>query len=86
MSMLSYQHFPIYAIMSLFLGAFLVVMLGKNRAVRNALAFISVSASLGFLLALVKRVMIDGEVIAYWMGGRVPAGATPLVLPLRWTR
>lgn len=54
MSMLSYQHFPIYAIMSLFLGAFLVVMLGKNRAVRNALAFISVSASLGFLLAACK--------------------------------
>lgn len=82
MSMLSYQHFPIYAIMSLFLGAFLVVMLGKNRAVRNALAFISVSASLGFLLALVKRVMIDGEVIAYWMGGRVPAGGYAIGIAL----
>lgn len=82
MSMLSYQHFPIYAIMSLFLGAFLVVMLGKNRAVRNALAFISVSASLGFLIALIKRVMIDGEIIAYWMGGRVPAGGYAIGIAL----
>ena len=33
MSMLSYQHFPIYSIMVLFLGAFLIVMLGDRKSV-----------------------------------------------------
>ena len=45
MSMLSYQHFPIYSIMVLFLGAFLIVMLGRNKAVRNILALLAVTAS-----------------------------------------
>ena len=60
MSMLSYQHFPIYSIMVLFLGAFLIVMLGRNKAVRNVLALLSVTASFCFLAALVKPVMING--------------------------
>ena len=46
MSMLSYQHFPIYAIMVLFFGAFLVIMLGRNKALRNTIALLAVTASL----------------------------------------
>ena len=81
-SMLSYQHFPIYAIMVLFLGAFLVVLFGKNRIARHVLAFLAVAASLGFLCALVPRVMLGGEVIAYWMGGRVPVGGYAIGIAL----
>ena len=82
MSMLSYQHFPIYSIMVLFLGAFLIVMLGRNKAVRNVLALLAVTASFCFLAALVKPVMINGEIIAYWMGGRVPAGGYAIGIAL----
>ena len=82
MNWLSYQHFPIYAIMVLFLGAFLVVLLGKNRVVRAALALLSVSASLALLVALVPRVMLGGEIIAYWMGGRGMSGGYAMGIAL----
>ena len=79
---LSYQHFPIYAIMVLFLGAFLIVVFGGNRTVRNILALLSITASLAFILALVKPVMWNGEIIAYWMGGRVPVGGYAIGIAL----
>ena len=79
---LSYQHFPIYAIMVLFLGAFLIVVFGGNRTVRNILALLSITASLAFILSLVKPVMWNGEIIAYWMGGRVPAGGYAIGIAL----
>ena len=79
---LSYQHFPIYAIMVLFLGAFLIVVFGGNRTARNILALLSITASLAFILALVKPVMWDGEIIAYWMGGRVPVGGYAIGIAL----
>ena len=82
MSMLSYQHFTIYSIMVLFLGAFLIVMLGRNKAVRNILALLAVTASFCFLAALLKPVMINGEIIAYWMGGRAPAGGYAIGIAL----
>ena len=74
MSILSYQHFPIYSVMVLFLGAFLIVMFGKNKALRHTLALLATAASLFFMAALIKPVILNGETIAYWMGGRVPAG------------
>ena len=79
---LSYQHFPIYAIMVLFLGAFLIVVFGGNRTARNILALLSITASLAFILALVKPVMWNGEIISYWMGGRVPAGGYAIGIAL----
>ena len=79
---LSYQHFPFYAIMVLFLGAFLIVVFGGNRTARNILALLSITASLAFILALVKPVMWNGEIIAYWMGGRVPAGGYAIGIAL----
>lgn len=82
MSMLSYQHFPIYAIMVLFLGAFLVTVFGGNKTVRNVLVIASITASLGFIVALVKPVMLGGEIISYWMGGRVPAGGYAIGIAL----
>lgn len=82
MSFLNYHHFPVYAIMVLFLGAFLVVAVGRNKHVRNIIALLAIGASLCFLAALVKPVMIDGEVIAYWMGNRVPAGGYAIGIAL----
>lgn len=82
MNALSYQHFPIYAIMVLFLGAFLIAVFGGNRGARNILALLSITASLAFVLALVKPVMLNGEIIAYWMGGRVPAGGYAIGIAL----
>ena len=82
MNALTYQHFPIYAIMVLFLGAFLIVVFGGNRTARNILALLSITASLVFILALIKPVMWGGEIIAYWMGNRVPAGGYAIGIAL----
>ena len=71
---LNYIHFPIYSVMVLFLGAFLIVVLGRSKLLRNAIAVLSAFLSLACMIALIKPVMINGEVIAYWMGSRVPAG------------
>ena len=71
---MNYIHFPIYSVMVLFLGAFLIVVLGKNKTLRSVIAVLSVSISLACMIALIKPVMVNGEVIAYWMGNRVPAG------------
>lgn len=67
------SNFPILAIMSLFLGAFLTSLAGRRSAVvRNALVFISMAAALVLTLCLVKPVLLDGEIIAYWLGGWEP--------------
>ena len=71
---LNYIHFPIYSVMVLFLGAFLIVVLGRSKLLRNVIAVLSAFLSLACMIALIKPVMINGEVIAYWMGSRVPAG------------
>lgn len=71
---LNYMHFPVYSVMVLFLGAFLIVLFGKNRFARNLIAFLAASCSLACMTALVKPVMLDGEIIAYWMGNRTIAG------------
>ena len=69
-NMMDYHHFPIYAIMVLFLGAFIVSVAGakpsgnlKNPA--GARAWIALGAtglSLFFLVMLVKPVMLGGEI------------------------
>ncbi len=82
MSMLSYQHFPICAIMLYFLGAFLIVMFGKSRPVRNCLAFLATALPLCLLIGLFAPVVLRGEVIAYWLGNRVPAGGYAIGIAL----
>ena len=71
---LSYTHFPVYSVMVLFLGAFLVVLFGKNRFARNLIAFLAAGISLACMIMLVKPVMLGGEIIDYWMGNRSIAG------------
>ena len=82
MNVFSYQHFPIYAIMVLFFGAFLIVLLGKNKLLRNLLTLLSAGGSLALLLALVPRVMLRGEILRYWMGGRGLAGGYAIGIAL----
>ncbi len=82
MSMLSYQHFPIYAILVLFLGAFVITAFGRKPTVRHIVAMLCASCSLLLLLALITPVMLRGETIAYWLGNRVPAGGYAIGIAL----
>jgi len=81
-ALLNYQHFPVYSIMVLFLGAFLIVALGGNKTVRNLIAFLATGISFLCMAALVKPVMLDGEIIAYWMGNRSIAGGYAIGIAL----
>ena len=74
MSFLSYQHFPIFTIMLYFLGAFLIVVFGKAKALRHTVAFLCTAGPLALLISLIGRVMVHGEIISYWMGNRTPVG------------
>lgn len=66
-------NFPVLAVMILFLGAFTVSLAGrKNETVRNVIVFIVTAAALGLMLALIKPVLVDGNVISYWLGGWEP--------------
>ena len=76
------QHFPILAIMAYFLGAFLIVIFGRNRILRNLFGFLGTAVPLCLLIMLFKPVMLAGEVIAYWMGNRVPAGGYAIGIAL----
>ena len=66
------NHFPVLAIMILFLGAFLVTLIGKHTVLRNIVVAISVIGSLGMLCMLILPVMIDGHIITYWLGNWTP--------------
>ena len=67
-----YMHFPVLAIMTLFVGAFCVTLAGKHEKVRNVIAGVAVLVPLTLLCLLIKPVMIDGEIIVYWMGNWEP--------------
>ncbi|MGE4484696.1 MAG: proton-conducting transporter membrane subunit [Oscillospiraceae bacterium] len=67
------QHLPILSIMVLFLGAFLTVLFGsKNKVLRGIIVTASIVASSLFIALLIKPVMIDGQVISYWLGNWAP--------------
>ena len=82
MSFLSYQHFPIYSVMALFLGAFLIVLFGKSKALRNIIAFLATAIALSCMIALIKPVMLGHEIICYWMGSRAMAGGYAIGIAL----
>lgn len=67
---LDYHHLPICAIMLLFFGAFFITTFGTRGGVRKIVSMIASAASLACLIALIKPVMIDGEIISYWLGSR----------------
>ena len=67
-----YMHFPVLAIMVLFVAAFLVTLVGKKEAARNVIAGCAVLISFTLLALLVKPVMVDGGIVTYWMGNWEP--------------
>ena len=71
---LDYHHLPICAIMLLFFGAFFITTFGTRGGVRRIVSMIASALSLACLIALIKPVMIDGEIISYWLGNRSIAG------------
>ena len=82
MNFFDYHHFPVYSVMVLFLGAFLIVLLGKNKTLRNLIAFCAMACSVACMLALFKPVMLQGEIISYWMGSRSIAGGYAIGIAL----
>ena len=69
------NHFPIFAIVTLFLGAFIIAIVGKlNKTLRNVIVFIVTIIPFLLMLSLIKPIMIDGGVINYWMGNWAPVG------------
>ena len=89
-NMMDYHHFPIYSVMILFLGAFIIAACG-SRASKNPknpagfrawIALCATALSLFFLGSLVKPVMLEGEVISYWMGSRAIAGGYAIGIAL----
>ncbi|MBQ1906564.1 MAG: hypothetical protein II173_00140, partial [Firmicutes bacterium] len=70
---MNYVHFPVIAVMTLFMGAFLTVVLGRHsKGVRSFIALAASCVSFALIAMLVKPVMIDGEIISYWMGNWAP--------------
>ena len=70
---MSIQHFPVIAVMGLFLGAFLTqIVSGINRVLRNAVAMFFSTGAFVLMLLLIKPVLIDGQIITYWMGSWEP--------------
>lgn len=68
-----YIHFPVVAVMLLFFTAFMVAIFGaKRKALCRVLATAATAISMCLIFALIKPVMIDGEVISYWMGSWEP--------------
>ena len=80
--MIGFMHYPVFAVMVLFLGAFLTVVLGRNKILRNIAVMAAASLSLFFLIALVRPIMIDGEIISYWLGARSVAGGYAIGIAL----
>ena len=71
--MITLQHFPVIAVMGLFLGAFLIEIFGnKWKLARNILSIVFTGGALVLIACLVKPVFFDGAVISYWMGGWEP--------------
>ena len=69
------NHFPIFTIVTLFLGAFIIAIVGKlNKTLRNVIVFIVTIIPFLLMLSLIKPIMIDGGVINYWMGNWAPVG------------
>ncbi len=68
------QHFPILSIMVLFFGAFLNgIFGGKNAKARKIIVLASIFLSFLMVVAMIKPVMLEGQIISYWLGNWEPA-------------
>ena len=73
MSFTDYHCFPVFAVMVLFLGAFLIVIAGHKKPVQHIVSLLATGCSLAFLLGMFRPVVLNGETIVYWLGSRVPS-------------
>lgn len=81
-NLLNYTHFPVLSVMVLFFAAFLIVITGKIKVLRRIIYILAVTIALALLSYLIKPVMVDGEIIAYWMGSRSIAGGYAIGIAL----
>ncbi len=66
-------HLPVLSVMGCFLGAFLIEIFGYlNRVVRGIISVFFTGFAVFSAVVLFKPVMLDGEVISYWMGNWEP--------------
>ena len=66
-------NFPILAVIALFLGAFVTSLVGRrSEIIRHGVVLISMATALVLTLCLIKPVLIDGEIITYWLGNWQP--------------
>ncbi len=71
--MTTMTHFPILAVVSLFLGAFVTSLVGRrSELVRRVVVTLSMTVALVLTLCLIKPVLIDGQIINYWLGNWQP--------------
>ena len=66
-------NFPILAVIALFLGAFVTSLVGRrSEIVRHGVVLISMATALVLTLCLIKPILMDGEIITYWLGNWQP--------------
>jgi multicomponent Na+:H+ antiporter subunit D len=67
------KHLPILSIIVLFLGAFLTAIFGsKNKVIRIIIVTAATLLSFIFIMLLIKPILMEGNIITYWMGDWVP--------------
>ncbi|QCX32598.1 hypothetical protein FDN13_02180 [Caloramator sp. E03] len=66
------QHYPVLSIIILFFGAFLNALFRGKALVRKIITTVSTGISFILILLLIKPVIIDGQIISYWMGNWIP--------------
>ena len=77
------NNFPILSIMILFVGGFVTSLVGRRSAVaRNGVVLVSLTAALAMMLALVPSVLLEGEVITYWLGNWEPVAGWAIGISL----
>ena len=70
---MSHIHFPVVAVMSMFVGGFLIAIFGaKRRKLSQGIALVTMLFADVLVYSLFSPVILRGEVISYWMGGWKP--------------
>lgn len=65
--------YPVYTIIILFLGSFLIAITGKrSNILKKIIILVSTGTSFVLTILLYGQVMLNGKIIPYWMGNWVP--------------
>lgn len=67
------SHLPILAVLTLFIAAFITALIGtKSDKLRKVIVLIGTATPLAIMIALFVPVMLEGKIVAYWMGNWEP--------------